>query len=220
MSRRTMLLMAGSAGLAGCDAPFGLDYSTIKNMAAVSVGLEDPPGITLAQASKIPYSSIGYRIGKSSEGMLILASQAGEGLLWTSADRIALVTNNGRLIKTGGLRWNLSGTSFGGIDPLATNLGQSLTTNTAIRNLDFNDIKRFSVRIEGRFEQLGTQTVNILEANLSTIALIEHCSSKDMDWDFQNSFWVDSDSGFVWKSVQWVHPNEDPITLEVLRPPS
>ncbi len=219
-SRRALLLMAGSVSLAGCEAPFGLDYGTIKKMAATSIGLEDLPGITLAQASQIPYSSIGYRIGKSSEGMLILASQTDDDFLWTSADRIALVTKNGRIVETGGLRWNLSDTVFRYPDPLAKEPNGSISINPVVRSLDFADIRRYEVRIEGRFERLGMQQINILGSTLSTVALTEHCTSQDMDWEFQNWFWIDSDSGFVWKSVQWVHPNQEPITVEVLRPPS
>lgn len=218
-SRRALLLTAGSAVLAGCEAPFGLDYSTIKKVAAVSVGLEDPPGITLEQASQIPYSSLGFRIGKSSEGLLVLASQTGEDFLWTSADRVALVTRNGRIVKTGGLRWNLSTTSFPSIDPLSMTFDGAPVVSPSLRIVDFNDVNRFSVRIKGEFESLGPQTTNILGTDLPTIALIEHCKSDDLDWEFQNAFWRDHESGLVWKSLQFVHPNEPPITIEILRPP-
>jgi len=212
--------MAGCAGLAGCDAPFGLQYSTIKNVLAASVGLEDAPSITLEQASAVPYSSIGYRIGKSSEGMLILASQTGGELLWTSADRIAIMTRNGRIVKTGGLRWNLFATSFPTPDPLSANSASATLGGATYRTVDFNDVSRFAVRVQGQLTPAGPQTISILGSELSTIALIEQCRADDLDWEFQNLFWIDAESGFVWKTVQFIHPNEPPITIEVLRPPA
>jgi hypothetical protein len=88
------------------------------------------------------------------------------------------------------------------------------------RLCDFTDIGLFGVRIHGEFALRGAETIKILEHPLPTLALIEDCGSKEIDWHFQNVFWLDSETGFVWKSVQYVHPNLEPITLEILRPPA
>jgi len=219
--RKILFAIAASAGLSACKAPMGLDYGTLKDMAEISVGLKDPPGITLEQASAVPYASIGFRIGRSSEGMLILAGQTGTDLLWTSAEHIAIATHNGRIVRTGGFRWNLADTQSATSDPLGANLGRNTPAEVSSRRLiDLRDIHKFAIEITSQFELIGNQKINVLGTDLETVAYKESCVADQLDWTFQNSFWIDSDSGLVWKSIQYVHPNLDPITIETLRPPA
>jgi hypothetical protein len=206
--------------VSGCNAPYGLDYGTIKKVVAISAGIEDPPGITLSQASAIPFSSIGYRIGKSSEGILILASKTDGQLLWTSADRIALITAAGRIVKTGGLRWDLSDTVFREPDPLKEIMSLSTTPVQSRRLVDFRDIGKFSVTIATELKRLGPQSITVLGSEIPTIAFSERCETREFDWSFENQFWADSDTGFIWKTRQNIHPNLDPIMTEIFRQPA
>jgi hypothetical protein len=206
--------------LAACQAPYGLDYKTIGQALAVSTGLEAPPAITLEQAQKVPYSSLGYRLGGSAEQMLVLASQQGDHLMWTSAERRTLVTKGGRIVKTGGFPWNLSDTYFHTPDIVATGLQHTLPAGPITRIADFQDIAKFGSRLVSRYVRKGPSTITILGASLPTITVQEHCHCKDFDWDFVNTFWVDRESGFVWRSKQHVHPNLAPFSVEIFRPPS
>lgn len=220
MNRRSLLLSGLALPLAGCAAPYGLDFKTVKTAAAVSLGLEEAPGITIKQASEIPYATLGFRIGSSGERMMVLATDHYGERLWTSSERQALVTHNGRLIKTAGLRWNLTNMRFDGGDPLAGGLQHGVPHKPVLRVVSFNDIHRYDVTISGRFEQKGPKTITILGAELPTLMITEHCRSDDLDWEFTNIFWIDADSGFVWRSKQTIHPNLPPITISILRPPS
>ena len=47
--------------------------------------------------------------------------------------------------------------------------------------------------------------------------VVGHITARDPE--FTDTFWVGA-SGLVWKSIQHIHPNFDPLDLEVLRPPS
>ena len=38
------------------------------------------------------------------------------------------------------------------------------------------------------------------------------------DWDFENRYWVDPETGFVWVSEQHVNPDLDPLQISVLKP--
>ncbi len=201
LSRRALLLAGAVAPLAGCEMPYGLNLDTVKTSLAVSTGLESAPGITLEQASQIPYASIGYRIGGSQEYILVLASTIAGDLLWTAADHRALVTEGGRITRSAGFEWNLGETSFAQPDPVQTGLQQMTTNVLLVRSLDLRDIDRF-----------GVSSLDVLEVH-------EDCRCKDLDWTFQNIFWADVSSGFIWRSVQNIHPNLDPLTIEVLRPP-
>jgi len=152
--------------------------------------------------------------------MLVLASKTNDQLFWTSADRIALITATGRIVKTGGLRWNLSDTVFPEPDPLGDILNLSAPLVRARRLADFRDIGKFSVTINTELTRIGPQPITVLGSEISTVAFVERCEAREFDWSFENQFWADSDSGFIWKTFQTIHPNLDPITTEVFRQPA
>jgi hypothetical protein len=217
ITRRAVLLTGIAGSLTACEAPYGLDYKTIGNSLAVSLGFKQAPGITLEQASQVPYSSLGYRVGDSAEQMLILGSASGHTKLWTSGERRLLVTKSGRITKTAGFAWNLSETYWSSPDALLDGRKAPLRPNQRV--MDFGDIKKFGTRVRGQFELKEESSVAILGANISTLTLSETCHCDDFDWDFENLFWIDRQTGFVWRSIQYVHPNLAPLTVEILRPP-
>lgn len=217
MTRRSVLWAAMAAPLSACEAPYGIDYKTVRDSFAVSLGLEQPPGITLEQASQVPYSSLGFRIGNSSEQMLVLGAASGGANIWTSAEHRAIVTKAGRVTQTAGFPWNLSETYWHSPDVLAD--GLQVTAQKTLRLLDFKDANKFGVRLQGQFETAGESEVVILGAKIPTRTLLETCHCEDFDWDFQNRFWIDRHTGFVWRSIQYVHPNLAPFAIEILRPP-
>jgi hypothetical protein len=172
-----------------------------------------PPAITLNQAAAIPYASIGVRLGDGPEAILVLASADGADDLWTSASHVTIETLNGRITRTDGIGQDLGGVVFRAGDPLTTG---SETENT--RLMDFRDTKRFGVPVQCQMIDRGPVTIEILGHSIVTQQKDERCHSDLTNWDFTNSFWVDSD-GLVWKSVQSVHPDAPAITIETLRPP-
>lgn len=217
VTRRAALVTGIASSLTACEAPYGLDYKTIGDSLAVSVGLKQAPGITLEQASQIPYSSLGYRLGDAAEQLLVLASASGDTKLWTSGERRLLVTKSGRITKTAGFEWNLSGTYWNIRDALLD--GRKAPLRLDQRLMDFRDIKKFAARVRGQFELKEESSVTILGAQISTLTLSERCHCDDFDWDFENLFWIDRQTGFVWRSIQCVHPNLAPLTVEIFRPP-
>lgn len=217
VTRRGIFLAATAIPLAACEAPYGIDYKMVRDSFAVSLGLEQPPGVTLEQASQVPYSSLGYRVGHAPEQMLVLGSSSGSANLWTSAERRSIVTKTGRITKTAGFPWNLSETYWHSPDALAE--GLHVTVQPTLRLLDFKDADKFGVRLQGEFKLAGETEVTILGAKISTLRLLETCHCEDFDWDFQNEFWIDRQTGFAWRSIQYVHPNLEPFMLEIFRPP-
>lgn len=220
ISRRALLVTGAVVPVSGCNLPPGLDFDAVKNSLAISTGIENAPDITLEQASQIPYASLGYRIGGSAEHVVVLASRVGDGLLWTSADHRALVTVGGRITRTAGFDWNLGDTSFSQSDPVSTGLTKMTTNISLRRTLDLRDIDRFGVPVESTFTPVRKATIDILGANLNVLEVNEDCRCAEIDWSFRNVFWADLDSGFIWKSVQNIHPNLAALGIEVLRPPA
>ena len=148
------------------------------------------------------------------------AGNTGGQLLWTSAARIALTTQNGRIIRTAGF-----GNDLGGYSSFGDAYKESsawFTAQTVRWQADFPDLKLYSVPIVCRDQPKGEETIAILGTDIHALRVDESCASEGgrLDWSFENTYWVDPESSLVWRSIQHVHPALDAIETEILRPPA
>jgi hypothetical protein len=205
--------------LAGCtSAADESDYGQILQYAR-GVFDQKNSDITLEHASAVPYASIGMKIGDGAEQMLILASDEGSDLSWTSAAHISIITRNGRIVRSAGLGQNLnalysltSGNLPSPRDALLEPVSEKLIA-------DFKDQQLYSVSIACVAAAAGAERISILGAEIDSVRVEESCNADQIDWSFTNKYWVDPKTGFVWRSEQAIHPHFDPIILETLRPP-
>jgi len=172
--------------------------------------------VSLEQAASVPYASTGVRLGHSPETILLLATDERGLQLWTSAARIAITTRDGRIVRTAGFEHNLTGYESRNPPPEAGGV-------RSVRwQADFQDLGLYSIPISCRDVTVGDETIAILGKDIRTRRVDESCRSESaqLDWSFENTFWLDPASELVWRSIQHVHPRLDPIEMEILRPPS
>lgn len=206
-------LASGAVALlvAGCGV--GGDLSSIYKVAQAT--FEPPASISYNEAASVPYASIGLRIGDSSQTMIILASDDDGDLMWTSAQRLVVVTRNGRIVRTAGFGHDLGGSR----ELKVTRTDERSYTTKWVA--DFPGTRPFAVPIvcEGRMK--GQEIITLLGRNQSVRRFEEKCEAKsdDLDWTFKNVFWKDLKSEYVWKSIQHVNPKLDALEIETLRQP-
>lgn len=173
--------------------------------------------ITREQAGAIPYASMGYRINGSREAMLILATDNGD-LLWTSASHIVLTTRDGRVVRSVGLPHDIGGTVAKNASlPAPGDATKGSYRST--RLLDFPDSGMYGAILDCTTRAASPQTISIIGSKISTIRIDEACQSKNPRWSFTDNYWVDARTGFVWHSIQHLHPNGTIIQTEIFRPP-
>jgi len=175
--------------------------------------------VTREQAGGIPFASIGVAIGSADEGLMVLGLAEGERQEWYARTQM-LAMNNGRIVQSAGFPYNLSRlevrrrdgtpTPPGGAPPLEADY--SLV-------LDYQDLRLIGAGAACRADDRGEEAIEILGTTLTTRHVVESCEIAVIDWSFENEFWVDPDTGFVWQSSQYVHPKLSPLTFRVLRPP-
>lgn len=216
---RPLVAALALCALAGCGSDSGSGWSQLMDLAKAS--FNQSGNITLQQAASVPYASIGVRVGDGPESMLALAADTGTSQLWTSSAHIAIAMKDGRIIETAGLPKNLSATVFAGLhDPLPALLrAPNPRAVRSARAVDFQDIAKYSVPLRCSLGGGEAARISILGHAIATRRFKERCESSDLDWSFTNLFWADR-SGFVWRSLQYIHPGSDPVEVEVLRPPS
>jgi Group 4 capsule polysaccharide lipoprotein gfcB, YjbF len=220
VDRRALLGMSlGLPFVAGCSSDPHSDMPQVEDMLGRSLGvLSGGPAVTREQAAAIPYASIGVRIGNSSQILLVLATRERDSCLWTSASHIALETQSGRIVRTGGLPHNMAQTGPKQTDPLETH--DAVKGGTCEYVLDLPDRSEFGMVIRYTMQPAVRGEIVVLGAKLSVLHAVEHGACESLDWEFDNEYWLDAANGLVWRASQSVHPDLDPLEVTVLRPPA
>jgi hypothetical protein len=175
--------------------------------------------IARGQAASVPYASLGYRIDGGGEMMLVLATDTNGDQLWTAASHVVLLTRGGRIARSVGLQHDRGGMTAQVGGDLPAPSAALKAPYRSMRLLDFPDIGLYGVAVTCITADAGRQPIVILGTSLGTRRVVETCSSKLPRWSFADTYWVEPDSGFVWRSLQHLHPQGPVIEVEILRPP-
>ena len=210
----TLLLLAGCSS--GGPSDYSQLYQAMRQGVAASFG---NARVTKTQAAAIPYASIGYRVNDGAEQMIVLATDTNGEQLWTSAAHIVIVMRNGRIVRTVGLAHDVSAMTPQAQQHLASPATAMKGPVTYTRLEDFADLPAYGAPVSCSMSLRGAQTIVILGHGVPTFRVDEVCHSTSLDWSFTDSFWLDQDSGIVWRSIQHTHPKGEKIETEILRPP-
>ncbi len=202
----------------GCGLLLSACTASLQDVRYVIRGPEGSQ-ITRAQVDSLPYATVAAKLGRGPRFVGILGKAEGNDLHWNAVSTV-LVTRRGRVIRTVGLSANLTRTELVDQDPVSGLVDIEQFPVAARRLVDFGPPYRFNVMVEGVFEEVGRETVEILELQFDTRVFREKCTARDVDWKFTNTYWVDPENGINWKSRQHIHPDLPALDLDILKPPS
>ena len=160
------------------------------------------------QIAAIPYATMGLEFGFTPQILLVLGQANSDELDWYAGEELFVATQRGRVLRTAGLPNDLGGRHA------VAQRGAGAVSYT----LDFPDMGVFGVAALCASTNRGEESVQILGAAIVTRHVVEHCSVPGLKWVFDNEYWEDPTTGYVWRSRQYVHPKSPPIVLEVFRP--
>jgi len=218
-------LSAGAAlalAVAGCSSAGSgnTNYSQFYKMMSQSLSASfGNVRVTREQAAAIPYASMGYALEGGNQIMLVLATDSGGEMLWTSAAHVVIVTRQGRIVRTVGLGNDLSSLTTRNTGALPAPSAAIQAPFTSTRLEDFPELGLYGISVSCRARMVGRQSIKILGQAVATFRVDEACQSDKLEWSFTDSFWVDRDSGLVWRSSQHVHPKGGLVETEIFRPP-
>jgi hypothetical protein len=173
--------------------------------------------MTRDDIARIPYATLAVRFADYPQALLVLSRADGDDLHWISSEHEVIVTRHGRLVKTYGLPDNLKDTRFLSSDPLAMSPPNLSPASVCMRAIDIEPRHIDGIVVRSHFDTAGREELTILDTPLATNVWAESNRAADLDWNFTNRFWVDSGTGFIWKSVQYVSPRLPPLELVVFR---
>lgn len=172
-------------------------------------------------ALSLPYASIAVSFDAGPRALMVLGRYDGDALHWVSADRAVLVTRKGRIVRTVGLTGaNLTETIFSNPDWVGTPIAAIPPGARAQRRIDLMPRRRMGLPVDAEFVTEGLETIRPLgaDADVTVARLRERCQCRTLDWDFDNLYWVNPDSGAVLRSHQHVAPEMPLVVTEVIKP--
>lgn len=204
------LAMSGML-LSGCGGfSVGSDITSLGRYVAAATSVHR---VTLDEAAAVPYASMGFSVDGGPEYLVVQVKGAGNDDLWSSSARHALVTRDGRIIKSAGLAYNL-----GGLQKVSEKSLQN-GAEEILWSADFPDLGIYGAVISCQRHAAGEEVIDILGKAIRTQRTDEVCTSvtRSLSWSFKNSFW--SSGRLIWRTSQHIHPHLGVVDTELLRPP-
>ena len=218
---RKLLIFKIIVVLAGCSSlpanVAGNFNQTFKAFSALIYGYEDYP-INQALVDEIPYASLRMKIGKGPAGLLILESIDQDGYTWVSADNIYITTRGGRIIRAEGLNNNLI--DFVSSEPSFKELIDGDYIKSQFRMISLDNPSVFNMKLKVSYKRVGFEEVIILDKKRELILIEETIENSYIRWKYNNKYWVDKNTGYVWQSIQEIAPNIPPIFIQITKKPS
>lgn len=196
--------------LGGCSGTSEGQLATLLYRSTIGGGK-----VERATAAAVPYASIGVEVGSSVQSMMVLGTETAGELDWFGSDGAMIATRNGRIVLTGGLPRNLGRLANAAGAPT----GPSPVPGTDYTLLfDFPDYQLYRLAAKCHATDEGPERIAIIGTEIDTRHILEDCDAESVSWSFENEFWLDTKTGYAWRSIQHVHPKLSAITIEVFRP--
>lgn len=223
LSRRQVLGGLLVSGVTGCASNSGSVVELFTNTVTGKTQSPNDYPLSNEQIQAVPYATLGVRIGNFPRAVTVLARAEQQELQWVSADRASFYTCSGRLVRSHGLDRDLQATRWltPAGDPLAAfaRTGELPVPGT-YREIDLKHADEKAVAVESRYELRGEETLTVLGRARLVRRIDEVAVMPVWRWKTRNSFWIDPQSGRVWRSVQCYCPEMPPIEMVQLKPPA
>ena len=194
---------------------FTYAYDAVKNAV---FGYPDL-NITREIVENIPYASALLKIGKGTQGLVILETVENNNYAWVSKDNVFIVIKGGRIIQTEGLVNNL--TNFVTPD---INFREFIDNPTSLSNFfvyySYDEPFLSNLKVEISLIKKGYQEIEILGKTRNLLLIEEILSNEQIRWKKKNLYWVDPSDFYVWKSIQHISPKLPPFVLQITKKPS
>jgi len=204
------LALVSALTLAGCgETPGGAWVEAL----AETVAPDRTPPVSRAEAAALPFASALVTAGGRRPAFVVLHSTQGGRQIWLSADRVAIATEQGRVVAIAGLAGAISETRFRDGSPPKPFAG-----GEHVRLIDIAPaVWGLTVSCSGRPD--GEEAIAILGETVATLRAVETCSAED-GTRFIERFWVGAEDGLIWRAEHWIGPGLPRLTFELVKPPT
>ncbi|MDH3669181.1 MAG: YjbF family lipoprotein [Paracoccaceae bacterium] len=221
MRAHTVSLMAALA-LAACSSSGSNDFQRIGALAKAQLAPAEPqapaPELTRAELDQIPWATIALSFGDGPRSYLVPLADNGGYLTYLDSAGHGLVMFGGAVTGTQAFGKDLEGVLRDPRDPIAHPVPLADWPGRIDRQYQFavRDNGAYAVTLACVFDRVAAETVEIVELDFDLVRIAETCTNARRQ--VVNTYWVEAGTGFIWKSVQWLGPDLDQVTIEIIRP--
>jgi len=219
--RLTAAVLAAAVALGGCSGSGPSYWQQLGNVAKTSLlgggKKSEIREMTRAELDQIPYATIAVTIGDARTYLVPLADNDGYLNYRDSAGR-GIVMLGGLVAGTRGLGNDLQAVRYATDDPVRTPTPLTRWPRQLDRDYQFRlrDVTDYSVTLRCVLVPVVSETIDIAEVGYTLARVNETCTNARRQ--IVNTYWVEPDTGFIWKSVQWLGPDLGQATVEIIRP--
>lgn len=184
-------------------------------------GTAPPPAgpVTRAQLTRADIATVRGKLpGDKRPTLFFAASDNGGYVTYASSFRQTLTLRGSQITGSRGFGWDLLSAASSRPDPLVTPIPPGRWPATVTRSYEFHAFAPQG-RIETvtcRFEMGAVRDVEIVEQVHRGVEIAEICTNDHLS--FENLHLADVNTGMVWRSIQWLGPQQGVIDIEVVVP--
>ena len=179
---------------------------------------EAPPEITRAQLEQVPFATISVQVGDFPRALVVAVADNEGHVVYQDTTRRSMVLKGGLLSATHGLGYNLSAIKHQADDPVVAARPVAEWPRLITRNYQFSLANRddYQITVRCRYQQVAREQIEIIELSFDLLRIEEVCGNGRRT--FTNTYWAEPETGFIWKSNQWIGPKHDLYVIEIVRP--
>lgn len=213
-----LLAVALAAGCTNRGTSFAEQLGGLARQAFGGGEAEPPRQLTRAELDRIPYATIAVSFEGGPRGYLVPLADNGGYLDYRDAGGRGVVMLGNAVVRTLGLGSDLDAVRYDAADPIAHPRPVAEWRGGVWREYQFRlrDGPPYSVVLYCRWQRAARETIEIVELAFDLVRVVETCANNRRE--VVNTYWVEEETGFAWKSEQWVGPDQPPMTVEVIRP--
>ncbi|MCK5041492.1 MAG: YjbF family lipoprotein [Sphingomonadales bacterium] len=172
---------------------------------------------TREEVENIPYASITAQLENTPPALMILGYVDGGRLQWISSNNVSMSTKAGRIVHTVGFEKDISYLEVVGDDFLGSQFNDYKTPRSYQIVMETKTPNISSERLNCEVKYKGEESIVILDYSYETLLLEEKCTSS-AGWKVENLYWLDEDTGFVWRSRQGLVNGKYTMEINILKP--
>lgn len=177
-----------------------------------------PRVLTRAELDEIPYATITVAFGESARAILLPLADNGGYLDYRDASNRGIRMLGGAVAASEGLGLNLEAVRHDRRDPVAYPRPLADWPESVFREYQYRvrEGEDYGITLACTYRVVVRETVEIVEINFDLARVSEVCTNQLRQ--VVNTYWVEEETGFIWKSEQWLGPVLGHARIEVIRP--
>lgn len=181
-------------------------------------GTPVPPAMSRADLEQIPYATISMKHGDNQAAFIVPIADNGGYLAYQDSVNRGITLHGGLITATHGFGHDLDSVAHRDDDPVFTPTPPQNWPGMLARSYGFNirGESTFEITVQCTSRRANAEVIEIVERRFQLLRMVETCVNAKRQ--FTNTYWVDAQSGFIWKSEQWVGPRIPTMTVEIVRP--